>query len=104
MAFNIDNGLTLSVIQHHGHEIAEEIQFRVLRSHQKHLFLGGLKKLGLDGDMSGRGAPAQSFMYCRIIWAGFVFVTPKKHPAKLGWCMTRLIGLTALGHPACLAP
>jgi len=52
LAFNIDNGLTLSVIQHHGHEIAEEIQFRVLRSHQKHLFLGGLKKLGLDGEMS----------------------------------------------------
>jgi hypothetical protein len=52
LAFNIDNGLTLSTIQHHGNEIAEEIQFRVLRSHQKHLFLGGLKKLGLDGEMS----------------------------------------------------
>ena len=50
LAFNVDNALTLSVIQHHGHDVAEEIQFRVLRSHQKHLFQGGLKKLGLDGD------------------------------------------------------
>ena len=52
LAFSVDNALTLSVIQHHGHEVAEEIQFRVLRSHQKHLFRDGLKKLGLDGEMS----------------------------------------------------
>ena len=50
LAFNVDNALSLSVIQPHGYEMAEEIQFRVLRSHQKHLFLDGLKKLGLDGD------------------------------------------------------
>ena len=52
LAFSVDNGLTLSVIQHHGHEVAEDIQFRVLRSHQKHLFAGGLKKLGLDDEPS----------------------------------------------------
>ena len=50
LAFNVDNALSLSVIRPHGYEVAEEIQFRVLRSHQEHLFLEGLKKLGLDGD------------------------------------------------------
>ncbi len=48
LGFSVDNALTLAVITRHGHEAAEDIQFKVLRSHQKHLFLGGLKKLGLD--------------------------------------------------------
>jgi hypothetical protein len=48
LGFSVDNALTLAIITQHGHEVAEDIQFRVLRSHQKHLFLGGLKKLGLD--------------------------------------------------------
>ena|GEM_PF-3118171 len=52
LAFSVDNGMTLSVIQHHGHEVAEEIQFRVLRSHQQHMFADGLKKLGLDKETS----------------------------------------------------
>lgn len=52
LAFNVDNALTLTVIQSHGHEVAEEIQFRVLRSHQQHMFLNGLQKLGLDQESS----------------------------------------------------
>jgi hypothetical protein len=52
LAFSVDNALTLATIQRHGHEPAEEIQFRVLRSHQEHFFLQGLKKLGLDREES----------------------------------------------------
>ena len=48
LGFSVDNALTLAVITRHGHEVAEDIQFRVLRSHQEHLFHDGLKKLGLD--------------------------------------------------------
>ena len=48
LGFSVDNALTLAVITQHGHEVAEDIQFKVLRSHQEHLFLTGLKKLGLD--------------------------------------------------------
>lgn len=52
LAFSVDNALTLTVIQRHGHDIAEDVQFRVLRSHQEHFFLAGLKKLGLDREAS----------------------------------------------------
>lgn len=48
LAFSVDNALTLATIRRHGHEAAEDVQFRVLRSHQEHFFLAGLKKLGLD--------------------------------------------------------
>ena len=48
LGFSVDNALILAVGAQQGHEVSEEIQFKVLRSHQKHLFLGGLKKLGLD--------------------------------------------------------
>jgi hypothetical protein len=58
LGFSVDNALTLGVITRHGHEVAEDIQFRVLRSHQQHLFLGGLKKLGLDLD-SGYSDPVR---------------------------------------------
>ena len=52
LAFSVDNALSLAIIQRHGHEPAEDIQFRVLRSHQEHFFLAGLKKLGLDRESS----------------------------------------------------
>ncbi|MFO0996206.1 MAG: hypothetical protein U1F33_05940 [Alphaproteobacteria bacterium] len=52
LAFSVDNALTLAAIRKHGHEAAEEVQFRVLRSHQEHFFLAGLKKLGLDREPS----------------------------------------------------
>ena len=52
LGFSIDNAVILAVGARHGHEVTEEIQFNVLRSHQKHLFLGGLKKLGLDKEES----------------------------------------------------
>ena len=48
LGFSVDNALTLAVIAQHGHKMAEDIQFNVLRSHQHHLFLDGLRKLGLD--------------------------------------------------------
>ena len=52
LGFSVDNALTLAVIAQDGHAAAEDIQFNVLRSHQKHLFLDGLKKLGLDKETS----------------------------------------------------
>ena len=45
LAFSIENALTLTVSARHGPEVAEDIQFKVLRSHQKHHFLPGLEKL-----------------------------------------------------------
>lgn len=52
LAFSVDNALTLTIGRRHGHEAAEAIQFNVLRSHQEHFFLPGLKKLGLDREAS----------------------------------------------------
>lgn len=52
LAFSVDNALTLSIIRRHGYEAAETIQFNVLRSHQEHFFIPGLKKLGLDREAS----------------------------------------------------
>lgn len=52
LMFAADNAITLTVIRHYGHDVAEDINFRVLRSHQGHLFKQGLTKLGLDDEPS----------------------------------------------------
>ena len=50
MMFAVDSAMTLYAGQLHGPGVAEEIQFNVIRSHQEHLFLPGLEKLGLDAE------------------------------------------------------
>ena len=48
LMFATDNAMILTLIQRYGHDVSEQVQFNVLRSHQQHLFLDGLAKLGLD--------------------------------------------------------
>lgn len=52
LMFAVDNAMILTLIQRYGHDVAEQVQFNVLRSHQQHLFLDGLAKLGLDSRFS----------------------------------------------------
>ena len=52
LAFSIDNALMLATISRYGHEVAETVQFSVLRSHQEQMFIEGLRKLGLDKETS----------------------------------------------------
>jgi hypothetical protein len=56
IASHLYNGIyyavTMALIREVGHERTYDIHAKLLRYHQKHFFLGGLKKLGLDEETS----------------------------------------------------
>ncbi len=49
---SIDWAIRCTVLRDHGHEVVERIEARMLESHQKHYFIRGLQKLGLDHEKS----------------------------------------------------